>query len=49
MAKLIKVLVSVSELDPPPADAFEENPANFGYIDGQIVFVDFDEGTWSPT
>ena len=29
-----------------PAD-FEDNDENYGYIGGQLVFLDFDDGTWS--
>ncbi|MCH7701534.1 MAG: phage tail sheath family protein [Planctomycetes bacterium] len=47
IAAFTELLVSIRELTPPPIHDFEDNPANYGYIDGRIVFVDFDTGTWS--
>lgn len=47
MKVVIADLISKPDLKAPPADDFEDNPANFGYLDGRLVFLDFDQGTWS--
>jgi len=42
---LIHQLKAISELGTP--DDLEEQDENFGYVDGRLVFLDFDIGSWS--